>query len=405
MLRYQSDVVSRLEPWQLGVGSRLGAEAIIHKTRCWTTSSPPDHVILQLDFRNAFNCLSRASMLEQIAKTCPMFSRYATACYSNPATLYANGFQLTSEDGEHQGCPCGPLFFAVTALDLAKFADGASSDTWSRWYLDDGYIAGPRTALNDLLPALEQRAAVLGLQLNRPKCRVLLPSDWPLPPGLFPGIPVCTPSDVFPVLGSPVGDPAACKEWVSQHVLGPYELALGRLQNLGDPRAASLILRQCLSACKVSWVLRTAAPEVACWAASKASPLLRQAWSTVVGVDVPDMNWRLASLPIREGGAGIADPLDLVEAALVSSWLSAATRSPATSCVGHPAGMEEAIQALAAKCPNLGTPLMAALNHNGIAAARQHQLLPHWCSQGTWSDESFKNAIKEFDASVHERTR
>jgi hypothetical protein len=67
--------------------------------------------------------------------------------------------------------------------------------------------------------------------------------------------------------------------------------------------------------------------------------------------------------------------------------------------------MEEAIQALAVKCPNLGTPLMAALKHNGIAAARQHQLLPHWCSQGTWSDEFFKNSVKEFDSAVHERAR
>jgi hypothetical protein len=187
--------------------------------------------------------------------------------------------------------------------------------------------------------------------------------------------------------------------------LEPYELALGRLQNLGDPRAASLILRQCLSACKVSWVLRTAAPEVAVWAANKASPLLRHAWSTVVGCDTPDVNWRLASLPIREGGAGITDPVDLVEAALVSSWLSAATRPPATACAGHPSGMQDAIQALALKCPNLGKPLMAALSHNGIPAARQHELLPHWCTQGSWSDEGFKNSVKEFDNSVQERTK
>ena len=141
----------------------------------------------------------------------------------------------------------------------------------------------------------------------------------PLPTGAFPGIPVCTTSDVLAVLGSPIGETEAWKGWVSEHVLAPYELALGRLQNLGDPRAASLILRQCMSACKVSWILRTAAPEVASWTATAASPLLRQAWATVVGADVPDANWRLSTLPIREGGAGIADPCDFVEAAQISS--------------------------------------------------------------------------------------
>ena len=101
------------------------------------------HVLLQLDFKNAYNSIHRTSMIQAIEGHCPLFRAYAQACYANPAVLYGQNFQLASEEGEHQGCPCGPLFFAVTALDVAKFAQDHCQG-WSHWYLDDGYIAGPR---------------------------------------------------------------------------------------------------------------------------------------------------------------------------------------------------------------------------------------------------------------------
>ena len=52
------------------------------------------------------------------------------------------------------------------------------------------------------------------------------------------------------------------------------------------------------------WFRRLAAePEVALWAAKEVSPLLRRAWSTIVGTEVPDAHWKLSTLPIRTGGA------------------------------------------------------------------------------------------------------
>ena len=47
---------------------------------------------------------------------------------------------------------------------------------WSQWYLDDGYLVGPRDVLHDLLPQLESESAKLGLALNRSKCNVLVPA-------------------------------------------------------------------------------------------------------------------------------------------------------------------------------------------------------------------------------------
>ena len=119
--RYQDTVAQKLAPVQLGVGSRSGAETIIHKVRSWYRMAPPDHVLLQLDFKNAYNSINRTAMLQAVEEHCPLFRPYAQACYSNPAVLYGQNFQLSSEEGEHQGCPCGPLFCAVTTIQVAKF--------------------------------------------------------------------------------------------------------------------------------------------------------------------------------------------------------------------------------------------------------------------------------------------
>ena len=82
----------------------------------------------------------------------------------------------------------------------------------------------------------------------------------------------------------------------------PLSLALDRLLSLGEPRSASLILRQCFSACKVNWILRTASSPVGRGLAASTTPLIRQAWEGILGVTCSDLSWELASLPIRLGG-------------------------------------------------------------------------------------------------------
>jgi hypothetical protein len=111
-------------------------------------------------------------ILQAVATHCPIFLHYAKACYANPATLFAAGYTVASEEGQHQGCPCGPPFFAVSILSLAQASDSLPN-RWSKWYLDDGHPAGSLADLDALLAQLEPAAAGLGLQLNREKCALL----------------------------------------------------------------------------------------------------------------------------------------------------------------------------------------------------------------------------------------
>jgi len=50
-----------LGPRQLGVGIPGGCEAAIHSARRYLQSLPADHVMVKLDFANAFNSLHRSS--------------------------------------------------------------------------------------------------------------------------------------------------------------------------------------------------------------------------------------------------------------------------------------------------------------------------------------------------------
>ena len=65
-----------LDPRHVGVGVPIGAEAIIHSIRSIESSSiPPNNKwCLQLDFTNAFNCISREHICEEARLHVPSYS-------------------------------------------------------------------------------------------------------------------------------------------------------------------------------------------------------------------------------------------------------------------------------------------------------------------------------------------
>jgi hypothetical protein len=219
-----------------------------------------------------------------------------------------------------------------------------------------------------------------------------------LPDNFLPGVPRVSGSSCLAVLGSPVGSTDCCRDWADSHVGKPLALALDRLLALGEPRAASIILRQCLSACKVNWILRTAEAPVGRALAESTAPLMRQAWDGIVGSVCSDLSWELASLPIRLGGAGIASPVSVCDAASVSSWIGGVFGSAGGPTITVPVGFETAVTSLVAISPGLGRPLLAALQSAGVAGLRDHPLRARWADQSASSEEIFKQRAALFDA-------
>ena len=99
---------------QLGVGTPGGREAAVHATRRYIEAMPDGHVVVKIDFRNAFNSLRRDLMLRSVASTVPGIYRFCHLCYNQPSVLRFVNRILLSQEGPRQGDPLGPLLFCVS---------------------------------------------------------------------------------------------------------------------------------------------------------------------------------------------------------------------------------------------------------------------------------------------------
>ena len=113
-----------LQPVQCGVGVPNACALVASSLQQWVSglhaNGNTDSGILQLDFRNAFNSVSRVQVLAAARKHCPEAVTWLESCYAAPSALYYGKEILRSERGVQQGDPCGPAAFAWAVQDLAE---------------------------------------------------------------------------------------------------------------------------------------------------------------------------------------------------------------------------------------------------------------------------------------------
>lgn len=182
-----------LLPTQLGVKTPGGVEPLVRVVELmsrgeldefhWWSSNPESQVemplwayLTSLDWKNAFNSLSRSTMAAAIAEHCPQLLRTAKWAYDNPTPLVigsANGTThvLQSSNGVRQGDPLGPLFFSIGIRALLERLETALGEEHVVMaYLDDIFIISKEPgALLAAKRAVEGNPE--GLSLNVSKCR------------------------------------------------------------------------------------------------------------------------------------------------------------------------------------------------------------------------------------------
>ena len=133
-----------------------------------------------MDFKNAFNLVSRDAVLQECAKHFPDVLPWVAWCYGSHPFLWHTMGQITSQSGVQQGDPLGPFLFALV---LHKVAGAIKEDTecsqlsYQAWYLDDGILAGKKSSICRSLSLIQELGPPLGLYVNVSKCELYCPSD------------------------------------------------------------------------------------------------------------------------------------------------------------------------------------------------------------------------------------
>ena len=95
----------------VGVGVSVGAEAIVHATRRIVSELPMGHVMIKLDFANAFNSVRRDAIRDRVADQLPELHKFVYASHACDSKLTFGTSTILSCDGSQQGGPLSELEF------------------------------------------------------------------------------------------------------------------------------------------------------------------------------------------------------------------------------------------------------------------------------------------------------
>jgi hypothetical protein len=306
------DIPAVFHPHQYGVGLPNGAETIIHSVASAMENLADDENILQIDFSNAFNLVSRDEFINLINVHFPALSNLVNFLYTTQALLTVGyNDHILSCSGVQQGCPLAPLLFALVLRKLTMLVD-IPNITLHQWYLDDGHFVGKSHDLLTILSNIRTIGSELGLILNLSKCVVFGKNSASFPPE------IARASEGILVLGSPIGS----DDFISSHVNEQVFKASNTLflsRELKDPQMELLLLRCCSGAPKMTYWLRTCNPRVIRKELADFDSSVNISLLHILGTPVNHEDRLLMHLPLSFGGLGIPISSLSAESSFVAS--------------------------------------------------------------------------------------
>ena len=297
----------------VGVGVSGGAEAAVHATRRYLQSMPENHIIVKLDFSNAFNALRRDSMLEAVAAKAPEIYRYVYDNYAYAPQLQTRQHTILYEEGTQQGDPLGPLEFCLAIHPLLE----SLTTSLTIGYMDDLTLAGPIDQVEHDIRFLEEQAPTYGLQLNRAKCEASARSyDEANKIQTFAEFENVAVEDLT-LLGAPLLPGRAVDKSI-QKKIKDLDTVITRLEML-HPHDSFTLLRSSLSIPKLLYTLRTSACFLNEGLLHDFDEVLRTGLCSLLNIHMSDDQWIQASLPVRNGGLGIRSAVMLATSAFLAS--------------------------------------------------------------------------------------
>lgn len=341
LLLERVDVTSLLPSWQLGVRVKGGIEAVVHALRQRLRAGMR---VVELDFSNAFNRMSRRRMLAALEKLADRSSdesakasarllvravRYAYGQHSPLLVAMDDGSvrEVSSSSGVRQGDPLSMLLFAIGLNEMLHESGVLNAEgVLPLAIVDDVYLALPK--FDDVADdedadeprsfAARRRTAIEGIQgvspqwgmeLNLDKCRDL---DLHQMEAI---------REARRVLGAFLGDAAAAKANTAEE----FQTWSERLNWLDDlPKQVALLLMRWVILAGVGHLLRLMPPSATKNAARQFDQALRDkvaSWTRKGFLTVEEeANLRMA---VRYDGLGIRALESVADDAYAASLLAA----------------------------------------------------------------------------------
>ena len=317
---------------QYGVARKAGGDALYKSLQCRLTACP-DSVLIGIDFKAAFQNISRSKIRRAINKYAPWLKDACEAWYGGAAThivydLIGKCHEIASDRGVDQGCPLGAFLFALAlrepSEDVLAYALSLDPKASLYFYLDDGYIICKADAADRILAYLKQVFSNFGLELNETKLQVWTAQPSQLPETLRafynPKMTVLkrqlqAPGDIDHH-GAPV---AAAQHTLDEEInrLQTLTAQLQRLVKAGLDLQTALAMLRAYAGPASQYTLRF--NEVTPESAAAYDVALASAWSKLLGREVSSDNARLW-LPLRMGGCGAASARSRMFAAPWAAW-------------------------------------------------------------------------------------
>ncbi|KAJ9435106.1 hypothetical protein DIPPA_09513, partial [Diplonema papillatum] len=243
----------------------------------------------------------------------------APASLGQPEPLDAAGGRPTPPEPAQapgSGDPAVPPPPPVGSPAAPRATDGALSQAGLdllTFFLDDGAAGGELDTLGHWLQGFEDRAAAVGLSLNRGKCRLSVAPGATIPEALQ-GIETF-PLDDIQHLGVPCGSPETMRAFVEEAAKSA-ERKMRMIASLPDAHVALTLLKFCAGFVSVVHLMRAvgAVFDFACIDQATQSCL-----ATITGIETDASAWALASLPVRLGGLGLHSCADTAAIAHIAA--------------------------------------------------------------------------------------
>ena len=316
----REELIEHVGDSQLGV-MKGGYETGIHAMRALSKLCMEDgDVILIVDFANAFNSCNRNLLIKLVSTHIPEVATLAFWLYAEEAELYLdNGDTLVSSEGGQQGCGLMNLLFALLMKWIMRQIQKEGVDVKGA-YWDDAWVkATPRAAAKtlEILKSLEEKT---NLKLRLSKCHAYAPNSKiaDLCRELFPtGVQIHEDMNII-MLKTAIGSDQFVKEQLEVK-LGHLKSTIRKISKLPFTMEGFTLLRNCLTQCKVTHLMRTIPPKQIEKFLMEYDAAVREGFECLIDTKLEDKWWGMARFQSKHGGMGLRTGLHTTGAQYLSS--------------------------------------------------------------------------------------